>query len=67
MITPFDYLSVLNSYVDPENGTVSFWHARTCAKLMGVLDSFSATYDCMIGQRVDLGEYRVWAFNALYG
>jgi hypothetical protein len=65
MITPTDYLAVLGNYED-NNGTVSFWFARTCAKLMGIMDGFSATYGCMIGQRVDLGEFRVWALDELY-
>ena len=63
--TAIDYLEVLESYMDPSNGTVSYTYARICAKLLKLSDQFVADYSCMEGYRVDVGEFNVWASNIL--
>lgn len=65
MITPTDYLAVLQSYVDPNNGTVSYWYAQTCAKLIKLSEQFESEYNCMEGERIDLGEFYVWVFQTI--
>jgi hypothetical protein len=60
MSTPTDYLAALQSYMDPENGTVPYTHARICAKLCNLSDAFFADYSCMEGERIDVGEFNVW-------
>ncbi len=65
MTAPTDYLAALQSYMDPSNGTVPYTHARICAQLLNLTDSFSADYGCMEGHRVDVGEFNVWALNLL--
>ena len=65
MPAPTDYLAALQSYMDPENGTVGYWFAKTCAQLLHLSDQFVADYSCMEGERIDLGEYNVWALNLL--
>ena len=60
-----DYLAVLQSYMDPSNGTVPYTHARICAQFLNLSDAFSAEYQCMEGHRIDVGEYNVWAMNLL--
>ena len=63
--TATDYLRVLESYMDPDNGTVSYTNARICAKLLNLSDAFSQEYGHMEGQydgagvRVDVGEFNV--------
>ena len=63
--TAIDYLEVLESYMDPRNGTVSYWYAKTCAKFLHLSDQFVTDYSCMEGHRVDVGEFNVWALNLL--
>ena len=63
--TATDYLTVLESYMDPKNGTVAYDYARICAKLLKLSDQFIAEYSCMEGHRVDVGEFNVWALNLL--
>ena len=63
--TAIDYLEVLESYMDPSNGTVSYTYARICAKLLKLSDQFVADYSCMEGYRVDVGEFNVWTLNLL--
>ena len=71
MTAPTDYLdalawlAVLQSYMDPSNGTVPYTHARICAQFLNLSDAFSAEYQCMEGHRIDVGEYNVWAMNLL--
>ena len=63
--TATDYLAVLESYMDPSNGTVAYEYARICAKLLHLSDQFVTDYSCMEGYRVDVGEFNVWALNLL--
>ena len=63
--TAIDYLKVLESYMEPSNGTVSYEYARICAKFLKLSDQFVADYACMEGYRVDVGEFNVWALNLL--
>jgi hypothetical protein len=63
--TATDYLSTLESYMDPENGTVSYNYAEICAKYLKLSDQFVTDYSCMEGYRVDVGEFNVWALNLL--
>ena len=63
--TATDYLTVLESYMDPSNGTVAYEYARICAKLLKLSDQFVTDYSCMEGHRVDVGEFNVWALNLL--
>ena len=65
MTAPTDYIAALQSYMDPENGTVGYWFAKTCADLLNLSDQFSAEYGHMEWERIDLGEYNVWALNLL--
>jgi len=60
-----DYLSTLETYMNPENGTVSYEYARICAKYLKLSNQFIADYACMEGYRVDVGEFNVWALNLL--
>lgn len=64
MPTPIDYLTVLESYMEP-NGTVPYTYARICAQTLKLSDQFIAEYSCMEGHRVDVGEFNVWALNLL--
>ena len=66
MPAPTDYLAALQSYMDPENGTVGYWFAKTCADLLNLSDQFSTEYGHMEWERIDLGEYNVWALNLLW-
>ena len=63
--TAIDYLEVLESYMEPSNGTVSYTYARICAQLLKLSDQFVTDYSCMEGYRVDVGEFNVWALNLL--
>jgi hypothetical protein len=63
--TATDYLKVLESYMDPKNGTVAYDYAKICAKLLKLSDQFVIDYSCMDGCRVDVGEFNVWALNLL--
>ena len=63
--TAIDYLTVLESYMDPSNGTVSYTYARICAQLLHLSDQFVTDYSCMEGHRVDVGEFNYWALNLL--
>ena len=63
--TATDYLTVLESYMDPSNGTVAYEYARICAKLLKLSDQFVTDYSCMEGHGVDVGEFNVWALNLL--
>ncbi len=67
MPAPTDYIAALQSYIDPENGTVGYWFAKTCAQLIGLTDQFSEEYGFMENnnERIDLGEFNVWALNLL--
>ena len=65
MPAPTDYLAALQSYMEPSNGTVSYWYAKTCAKFLHLSDQFVTDYSCMEGHRVDVGEFNVWALNLL--
>lgn len=64
---PTDYLAALQSYMHPDNGTVPFYFAKTCADLMHLSDAFSAEYGFMEenNERVDLGEFSMWAIKSL--
>lgn len=53
-------LLALQSYMD-DNGTVSWYKARTCATMLDILPDFMEDYGHMEGIRVDFGEYNVWA------
>lgn len=64
--SPTDYLAALEErFMNPDNGTVSYWLAWACAELIGLTDQFSAEYSHMEGERIDLGEYNVWVMNLL--
>lgn len=63
--SPIHYLTALESYMDPNNGTVCYWYAKVCAKLLNISDAFFADYGCMEGRRVDVGEFNVWAVDLL--
>ena len=63
--TATDYLSTLESYMNPENGTVSHTYAEICAKYIKLSEEFQTDYACMKGHRVDVGEFNVWALNLL--
>jgi hypothetical protein len=63
--THIHYLRALESYMDPDNGTVSYWYAKVCADLCKIPDAFAAEYGHMEGERIDLGEYNVWVINTL--
>jgi hypothetical protein len=65
MSTPTDYLAALQSYMDPDNGTVSYNYARICAKLLNISGEFQTDYSYMEGHRIDLGEFRSWAIENL--
>lgn len=67
MTAPTDYLAALQSYMHPDNGTVPFYFARTCAELIGLTDQFSTEYGHMEknNERVDLGEFSMWAIKSL--
>jgi hypothetical protein len=65
MSTPTAYLAALETYMDPENGTVSYDYARICAQLLSISDAFKTDYSCMEGHRVDVGEFNVWAIENL--
>ena len=47
MPAPTDYIAALQSYMDPENGTVSYWFAKICADLLNLSDQFSTEYGHM--------------------
>jgi hypothetical protein len=64
-LTPFHYLRALESYMEPSNGTVSYWYAKICADLCKIPEAFAAEYGHMEGERIDLGEYNVWVINTL--
>ena len=64
-IKPRHYLAVLESYMDPNNGTVCYTYARVCARLLNLSDEFVTEYGHMEGYRIDVGEYNVWAMNLL--
>lgn len=63
--TAIDYLEVLESYMEPSNGTVPYTYARICAQLLHLSDQFVTEYSCMEGHRVDVGEFNYWALNLL--
>ena len=63
--TATDYLTVLESYMNPENGTVAYDYARICAKYLKLSEEFQTEYSCMEGHRIDVGEFNVWALNLL--
>ena len=63
--TPIHYLRALASYMEPSNGTVSYWYAKVCADLCKIPEAFAAEYGHMEGERIDLGEYNVWVINTL--
>ena len=63
--TATDYLSTLETYMNPENGTVAYDYARICARLLHLSEEFQTDYACMEGHRVDVGEFNVWALNLL--
>jgi len=63
--TATDYLSTLETYMNPENGTVAYDYARICAKYLKLSEEFQTDYSCMEGHRVDVGEFNVWALNLL--
>ena len=63
--THIHYLQALESYMDPDNGTVSYWYAKVCADLCKIPEAFAAEYGHMEGERIDLGEYNVWVINTL--
>lgn len=65
MPAPTDYLAALQTYMEPSNGTVSYWYAKTCAKFLHLSEQFFTDYSCMEGHRVDVGEFNVWALNLL--
>jgi len=65
MPSPIHYLNALESYMDPENGTVCYWYAKVCADLCKIPEAFSTEYGHMEGERLDCGEFNVWALNLL--
>ena len=65
MPAPTDYLAALQSYMNPENGTVAYDYARICAKYLKLSEEFQTEYSCMEGHRIDVGEFNVWALNLL--
>ena len=65
MPAPTDYLAALQSYMNPENGTVAYDYARICAKYLKLSEEFQTEYSCMKGYRIDVGEFNVWALNLL--
>lgn len=70
-IQPRHYLLALESYMDPNNGTVCYTYARVCARLLNLSEAFSQEYGHMegpydgAGVRIDVGEFNVWALNQL--
>lgn len=64
MPAPIHYLNALESYMD-ETGTVCYWYAKVCADLCKIPEAFSTEYGHMEGERIDLGEFNVWALNLL--
>jgi hypothetical protein len=65
MNRPNGYLLALQSYMDPANGTVTWNNARIAAKLLKLSDEFVMEYGHMYGDRVDFGEFNVWARNLI--
>lgn len=65
MSRPNGYLLALQTYMDPDNGTVTWNNARITAKLLKLSDEFVTEYGHMHGERVDFGEFNVWARNLI--
>jgi hypothetical protein len=65
MITNRHRLLALQSYMDPSNGTVPWHHAMITAKLLKLSNEFVTEYGHMEWERIDFGEYNVWAMNLL--
>jgi hypothetical protein len=63
--TPIHYLRALESYMDPDNGTICYWFAKVCADFCMIPEEFAAEYGHMENERIDLGEYNVWVINTL--
>ena len=62
---PTDYLAALRIFYDPNSGTVPFWIARSCADLIGLSAQFSEDYGHLEGEKLDLGEFNVWAIELM--
>ena len=63
--TPRDYVEALQIFYDPSSGTVPFWIARSCAELIGLSVQFSEDYGHLEGEKIDLGEFNVWAIELM--